>query len=130
MIDVILTFLTTSVFNDATDFVLCTMSMYLSYLIFTLMSILKSETNIFSFGSEEWFDWVEHILTSTICIIGSIGFSTVTFIHSMTQSHPEEITESLSDVFMIFIVFAAILYMKRFVNIELSNSKELKNVAI
>lgn len=126
MITEILVFLSSAAFNDTTDIILCVLSVYLSYLIFVLMNILKSETDMFIFGSPEWFDWVEHVLTSAMCIIGSIGLSMVTFMHSMTQSYPEEITESLANVFMIFIVFAAILYMRRFVEIELRNNKEIR----
>lgn len=102
-------------FHLTIDVAMCVASIYLVYKLYTLMTILINRKRYEKFGSIAWFTRVRAFGTTAMGCVGAVGLSIVTFVHLYEQTHQEELSEVLSDVFIILILMHAIFMVQQLI---------------
>ena len=65
------------------DSLMGSMAMYLTYITFKLLLLLKSKSGVYNFGSHAWWHWIEHISITTLCFVGLLGLTTTKVVHTI-----------------------------------------------
>lgn len=95
--------------NLAIDSVTCAVALYLTYRVMRLASVLRKNTNVYDFGSTQWWHWVNHVLATLACGVGSAGMSAVTIYHTIATSYEHETTETITNMFVAFVLLSMII---------------------
>lgn len=103
-----------------TDSLVCGLSIYLTYISYKLLRILKANAHVHKFGSTEWWNWLEHSIAITLVCGGSFGRSIFKTMHTLEQSITNNGTRSVlekieigNDIFTSVIIMGFIILVSR-----------------
>lgn len=106
------------------------MSLYLAYVTFKLLKILKDNIKTYKPGSNGWWHWIEHSVAAILVFFGSIFRSLFKIIHSTEQilidgstSQTYDKWEILTDFFTTFIIMGFIILINHIMSEEIEGGK-------
>lgn len=114
----------------SSDSLVSGMSMYLAYVSFKLLKVLKNNSNAYKHGSNGWWHWIEHSIAALFVFFGSIFRSIFKIMHSTEQilingstSQTYDKWEMLTDFFTAFIIIGFILLINHIMSEETEGGK-------
>lgn len=69
----------------ASDSLMCGLTAFLTYRIWTLLTVLRSAQVFYKMGTVSWWHWMEHLVAACFGFIGAVGVSVVKVLHTVQQ---------------------------------------------